>query len=143
MSLPEKLVVDSSVAVKWYVPEKGAAEAASFLSPGVQRLAPDLLASEFGNVLWKKVRRGELTAAEATEICGAFVSSSPVTLLPASAYLCPALEIATRRGCTVYGSLYMALAVAEDCPLATADAGLAGAARDHVQVYLVGSGNLP
>jgi predicted nucleic acid-binding protein len=122
MTQIETLVVDASVVVKWYVPEAGSTEASELLRDRSRKLAPDLLVAEFGNVLWKKVRRGELQIAEAAEIAGAFVSACPLTLVPASPYLGPALEIATRWQRTVYDALYLAIALAEDCALITADA---------------------
>lgn len=139
MTDSEKIVVDASVAVKWYVPEEGSDEASSILVEDVERLAPDLLASEFGNVLWKKVGRGELTSGEATEICDAFLTSSPVRLVPSASYLGPALEIALRWGCTVYDALYLAVALGEDCGLATADARLAETAGGHLHVHFAAS----
>ncbi len=116
-----KLVVDASVVVKWYVPEIGSAEASAILARGDPLLAPDLLVAEFGNVLRKKVRRGELDRSEAGEIVAAFLSSSPVTLLGTSAFLRPAFDLATRWQRTVYDALYLAMALAESCALVTAD----------------------
>lgn len=54
----DKLVIDASVAIKWYVPEAGSQEASAILDRPETLLAPDLLAAEFGNVLWKKVSAG-------------------------------------------------------------------------------------
>jgi predicted nucleic acid-binding protein len=84
-------------------------------------LAPDLLVPELGNVLWKKVRGGELTAREAEEIAEAFTSACPVTFRPSHVFLRAALHIATRFQRPVYDALYLALAVAENCPVITAD----------------------
>lgn len=116
-----KLVVDASVAVKWYVPETGSAEASAILARGDPLLAPDFLVAEFGNVLWKKVRRGELDRLEAGEIVDAFVFSSQVTLVAAGPFLRPAFDLATRWQRTVYDALYLAIALAESCALVTAD----------------------
>ncbi|MBI2941517.1 MAG: type II toxin-antitoxin system VapC family toxin [Chloroflexi bacterium] len=121
MSASGKLVVDASVAVKWYVPEVGTAEATAILNGGDSLLAPDLLVAEFGNVIWKKVRRGELSPSEASDVADAFVAACPLALRPASAFLRPALDIATRWQRTVYDALYLAVALAEGCPLITGD----------------------
>jgi predicted nucleic acid-binding protein len=118
------LVVDASVVVKWYVPEGGSTEASALLNRPEQRLAPDLLVAEFGNVLWKKVRTGELTTSEAREIANAFVSAPPVVLRPSAPLLAAALEIASIYGRTVYDALYLAVALSEGCPMLTADARL-------------------
>jgi predicted nucleic acid-binding protein len=113
-------VVDSSVAVKWYVPEPGSEQASQLLDESHELHAPDLLASEFGNALWKKTRLGELSATEVTSIVRA-LPLVPLQLHDSLALLEGALEIAVRSARTVYDSLYIALAVALDCRLVTAD----------------------
>ncbi len=54
----DNLVVDSSVAVKWFVVEPYSTEARLILDAyqnGVlSLLAPDLINAEFGNIIWKK-----------------------------------------------------------------------------------------
>lgn len=121
MTAPAILVVDASVAVKWYVPEEGSGAAANLLDSSHLLVAPDLLAAELGNVLWKKVRRGELTSDEAAEIAAAFVAHNPVLLRPSVPLLGAALDVAMRYDRTVYDALYLALAVAENGRLATVD----------------------
>ena len=125
-----KLVLEASVVVKLYVPEAGDEAAVVLLADSPLCLAPDLVAPEVGNVVWKKVQRGELSPDEAREIVEAFATACPVELRPSLAYQPAALEIAQHYGRTVYDSLYLALAVAEDCPLIAADrrfaVGLAG-----------------
>jgi predicted nucleic acid-binding protein len=59
----ERVVIDASVAVKWVVPEPGSERAELLLDRGL--VAPDLLFAECANILWEKVRRGELTTEEA------------------------------------------------------------------------------
>lgn len=122
-------VVDASVAVKWYVPESGSSRAVALLDAHIRLLAPDLLVSEFGNTVWKKARRGELSTAEGTAIVRAFQTATPVTLRPSLDLLLPAWEIALRLRRTVCDAIYLALAVAEDCPFITADDALARALR--------------
>ncbi|HKO55026.1 MAG TPA: type II toxin-antitoxin system VapC family toxin [Thermoanaerobaculia bacterium] len=59
------LVVDASVAIKWFVPEVHSITAIQVLHGEAALAAPDLIYSEFGNTLWKKTRRGELSRASA------------------------------------------------------------------------------
>jgi predicted nucleic acid-binding protein len=124
-----KLVVDASVAVKWYVPEPGSNQAASLLEGTTQLLAPDLLVPEVGNILWKKTRGGELNFTEAQDIVRALLSAPPVVLWPSSLLLQGAFEIAMEFRRPVYDALYVALAVVHGCRFITADNRLVRAAR--------------
>ncbi|MDI3461813.1 MAG: hypothetical protein OJF50_000634 [Nitrospira sp.] len=54
-------VVDASIAVKWFVEERGSTAARTVLSKGETLLAPDLILVETSNTAWKKVRRKEMT----------------------------------------------------------------------------------
>jgi len=116
----KKFVVDASVVIKWFVPEVHSAEAARLLDPEIVILAPDLVGPEFGSTLWKKVRRGELTREEAEEILVAF-DALALEIHPSKPLLSSAFRIAAAVDRTVYDSLYIALAVAQDCVLITDD----------------------
>ena len=115
-----RYVVDASVAIKWYLPEIHDAAARRLLIEGHTLLALDLLFSEGGNILWKRVRSGELSAVEAETILKSLgglglsiFASWPLVLL--------ALDIAVQTQRTVYDSLYLALAIREQAILVTAD----------------------
>ena len=120
------IVVDSSVAMKWFVPEVFSERALRFLDGNQELLAPDLLIPECGNVLWKRISRSELTADEGREILQA-LAGAPVRIVGSQALVEPALEIATAFRRTVYDALYVALAVIQGCVLVTADDRLARA----------------
>lgn len=115
-----KFVVDASVAVKWFIPEVHSVAATRLLQPRIHVLAPDLIHPEIGNILWKKTRRKEVTHREASEILTAF-KTVDLEVHPSAVLLAPAFEIATSLDRTVYDSLYLALAVVQDCALITAD----------------------
>jgi predicted nucleic acid-binding protein len=115
-----KYVVDASVAVKWYVPEVHSVEAERLLDPAYDLHAPDLIVPEFGNILWKKVGRAELTAAQARKIVEAFIDV-PMFKHPASPLLEAALDGALQSAQTVYDWTYLALAIALNCQMVTAD----------------------
>jgi predicted nucleic acid-binding protein len=123
----KKLVVDASVAIKWFVPEIHSAAAARLQDPKLILSAPDLIGPEFGNTIWKKVRRQEITAEEAAEIIIAFAGAG-VDTYRSDILLPSAFRLALVLDRTVYDSLYLALAVAQDCALITADQ------RFHVSV---------
>src|SRR5260221_5990652 len=116
----KRVVVDASVAVKWFVPEIHSELAARLLDPEFIVSVPDLIGPEFGNTLWKKVRRQEITPEEAAEILKTFPSLG-VEIYASSALLSSAFEVAVALDRTVYDSLYLALAIAQDGALVTAD----------------------
>ena len=94
-------VVDASVAVKWYIPEVYSNEAEKLLDSEHLLHAPELILPEFGNIIWKKVRRGEVTSTRGHQIIEAFLQT-PIQLHPGTNLLPPAFEIADRTAQTVY-----------------------------------------
>ena len=122
------VVVDSSVALKWFIPENLSEEAGSFLDARVELLAPDLIYPEAGNVLWKKVGRGEIEPRDARDILAA-LGRVPLSVVSSSLLVEAALEIALAHRRTVYDALYVALAVARESVFVTADDRLVGALR--------------
>lgn len=117
----KRFVVDTSVAVKWFLPEIYSDAAARLLDPEISLSAPDLITSEIGNTLWKKLRRNELSRDEATDVLVAFETIG-VEIHSSRALLTPAFHLAAALDRTVYDSMYLALAIAQDCALITADA---------------------
>lgn len=123
--MTETLVVDSSVAVKWYIEEEGSDRAESLLQRDARLVAPDLLLPEIGNVLWK--RRGDLPREDVGAIVSALITACPVTLYPSAALLQGAVAIAYAYDRSVYDSLYLALAAGQNCAFVTADERLSNA----------------
>ena len=128
------LVVDTSVAIKWVVPEDGVdlepdtAIALSVLEHGL--IAPDLIAAEFANALWKKVSRREMGDAQASEAME--ILPTMVSLLPMEAYAKRALEIALQLDHPVYDCVFIAVAEAHATNLVTADRRLVERAASSV-----------
>lgn len=113
-------VLDASVALKFYVPEVLEAESARLLNAGHRFHVPDLIFPEFGNIIWKKVRLGELSSAEAHEVIDAFSDLRLITYSNRD-LMRSAFEGATATGRTVYDWTYLSLAISLDCQLVTAD----------------------
>ena len=113
------LVVDASIAVKWVVEEDGTAEALS-LRQQTKLIAPDLLAAECANILWKKVRRRELSGDEAL-LAARLLQGVDIELLPTRSLLEAAARIAIDLDHPAYDCVYVALAVANGCRFVTAD----------------------
>ncbi|CAD7026872.1 PIN domain-containing protein [Pseudorhizobium endolithicum] len=113
------LVVDASVVVKWVVDEPGTAEALA-LRARHTLTAPDLIVSECANILWKKVRRAELSTAEA-RFAALLLESSDLHLQATLPLLTTATELALSLDHPAYDCIYIALALREGCQLVTAD----------------------
>lgn len=114
-------VVDSSVVMKWYVPEVHQAEALRLRASGAALHAPGLVNVEMAAILWKKLRKGELTRRDADDILNDFTALATVTRYPSGPLVLSALDIAHRSGRTVYDCLYLALAVQLGGRMVTAD----------------------
>jgi predicted nucleic acid-binding protein len=124
------LVIDSSVAVKWFVAEPYSNEARRILDAyqnGVLSfLAPDLINAEVGNIIWKKHAFQGLDASDAKDVLEGF-RRLQITFIPTAELLEDAYKIATAHRRTVYDALYVALSVREGCRFVTADEKLANA----------------
>jgi len=113
-------VVDAGVVLKWFVPEIHSDAARRLLSAAHQYLAPDLLFPEVGNAIWKKVRRGELTAEDGKRLA-ADISSIAVETVSTRSLMIDAHALAVAIGLTVYDAMYLTLAVRLKTELITAD----------------------
>lgn len=91
--------------------------------------APDLIRSEFGNIVRKLHARGTLDTQEASDMIEHFLSM-PLEIHDSTYLLAPALQIAIATNRTVYDSLYLALAVELGGTVLTADEGWVHALED-------------
>ena len=137
-------VLDASVAAKWYLPlgENLVDESLHLLDgfkAGQTRLAvPDLFWPEMGSIFWKAVRKKRISAQSADDALQS-LSELQLPTLPSYPLLRNAYKIATRFQCTVYDCTYVALAVASDRLLVTADERLANTLAAHFPVRWLGS----
>ena len=115
-----KYVVDASIAVKWYIPEIYERETDRLLKGRHQLYVPELILPEFSNIIWKKVRRGEITEAEGETIVAAFLRKR-WTIASHKRTLQSAFTGAVSTGQTVYDWTYLALAISLSCEFVTAD----------------------
>ena len=88
----ETLVVDASIVIKWVVQEDGTALAVDLRSR-FRFAAPELLIPECANILWKKVRRNELTRDEAI-LAARLLEGSGIDLLPMAGQIEEAMSLA-------------------------------------------------
>ena len=123
------VVLDASVVVKLFFEEEHSKAAEQCVTRAEELLAPDLVWVETANVIWKRQRRGDLTADAASDIARSILAL-PVVIHPAADLVPDALELAMRLDRTVYDCLYLALAVKTKSVLVTGDKRLAGALAD-------------
>jgi predicted nucleic acid-binding protein len=115
------LVIDASIAIKWVVEEAGTPQAL-LLSRRATLIAPELLVAECANVLWKKVRRRELSTDEAV-LAARLLQAAEIELRPTRSLLEAATRIAIELDHPAYDCLYLALAIESGCQFVTADEG--------------------
>jgi predicted nucleic acid-binding protein len=118
-------VVDASVVLQWLLaePSTGSTEILeAHLNGGEPLIAPELLNYEVGNVLLTKLR---LTSDDASELFGSFLDLRIETYSLGADEYRASLELARRYRLTVYDASYLALALALDVRLITADKKLA------------------
>jgi predicted nucleic acid-binding protein len=113
-------VVDASVVIKWFLPEIHSDAARRLLSAPHEYFSPDLLFPEVGNVIWKKARRGELTAVQGERLA-ADISTVAVETVPTRGLVVDAHALAATTGLTVYDCMYLALAIRLKTEMITAD----------------------
>ncbi|MGH9422401.1 MAG: type II toxin-antitoxin system VapC family toxin [Thermoanaerobaculia bacterium] len=126
-------VVDASVVVKWYVDEFDSEIARELFREADEFAVPDLLFAETASILWKKVRRKEITPEEARDICG-YVIDSPFEVYGSRELAGEALRIALEYSITPYDASYVALAARLGVVCATADRKLFEKLRDTAAV---------
>lgn len=114
-------VIDTSVAVKWFVRETGHERAATLLTPGMELATPDFAIAEVANVLWRKVRSNDISIDQAQEALQALPSFFQ-HLATAAELVSEGLQYARKIGHSVYDCMFLAYAIQlSDAVLVTAD----------------------
>jgi predicted nucleic acid-binding protein len=114
------VIVDASVTIKWFVPEPLSNEAERLLDGGDALFAPDFLLIEFGNIIWKKVRLGELARADGDAALTA-LRVGPIGLVDTTPLVERALHLAHEIDHPLRDCLYLATAEAVAATVVTAD----------------------
>jgi predicted nucleic acid-binding protein len=114
------VVVDASVAAKWFITEENTEDELKLLNKPYELHAPDLLYLEVDNVLCKLIRRGLLSEDEGFDIHNRLLAF-PIQSYSSRALSEVAFQTAVETRCSVYDCLYLALAEALECRVVTAD----------------------
>jgi predicted nucleic acid-binding protein len=111
------MLVDASVAAKLLLREAGSDEAMDLID-GQFLIAPDLLFAELANILWKAHRRGTIITPDIRRFALADLFDR---IVPSIELHAAALDLAIALGHPAYDCFYLALAIAENDVLVTAD----------------------
>jgi predicted nucleic acid-binding protein len=121
------LVVDASVAALWVLEREGTARASALRTEG-GLIAPSLIAAEIGSAIWKAVRRGAVSRADALVAIEAALLPFEA-LIPIEQLRVRALALAIELDHPIYDCFYLALAERQRAPVISADKRLMAAGK--------------
>jgi predicted nucleic acid-binding protein len=114
------LIVDASVAIKWFVDEPGSNSARQLWRDEARLLAPDLIVPEVCNTIWRKVRIGQAAPAQAQEVV-VRMQQGVLEFRPTLPLAARAMAVSLALDHPAYDCFYLALAEREQSVVVTAD----------------------
>ena len=132
------LVIDASIAVKWYFEQPGWQEARAIAAGDDDLIAPELIHAETGSAVWQYVRAGVISKDDARTIMDRMLLRMDA-FASLSGLADAALNLALALNHPIYDCFYLALAEQEKAPLVTADKRLtrAAAGRSGIEIRLL------
>lgn len=135
------LLIDSSVAAKWFLPEPDSPEAKQLMhnvsAAGGKLIVLDLAKVEITNAIWKYQHRKQITSNEATRLFLQLLRT-PVATEAAETSLREGFEIAARYDRSVYDAVFVATARRLGLKGVTSDEPLYNAVRqDFPEILLL------
>ena len=115
-----QIVIDASVALKWYFPEVYGDECVNLLDQDVEILVPDVLFTQVGTALWRRLKSNDIKPDLAKQILSN-LRRLPLVQVESESLLKDAIDIATMTSRTFHEGLYFALAIRHETKLVTAD----------------------
>jgi predicted nucleic acid-binding protein len=132
------LVVDASVVLKWFVPERDTDKAIKLrdwhIDGHLTLMAPDLLVYEVANALRY---HPDITEAEIREDVEALFMLDIDLIQPSTEFIASTAEIARRQDISIYDSSYLTLANLASANLVTSDKKLQGKATGGGRVIML------
>lgn len=122
------LVIDASVAVKWFLDEDRSTTARSLLANRAGLLAPESILLEVYNAIWWAIRRGR-AVPETLSTAERIVPRAISRLDPIAAHFVEAANLSRRLQHPIFDCVYIAMARASGSQLITADERLFRTAR--------------
>lgn len=118
------MIIDASIAVKWLLPESSSIKAQALLNEGTVLFAPTILRDEVCGALAKANRQNRLAQPfirKAYTLLVSIISQHGVHLIPHKEIEKTSIETALTHNHHYQDCVYIALALKENMPLATAD----------------------
>ncbi|MFN3671611.1 MAG: type II toxin-antitoxin system VapC family toxin [Bosea sp. (in: a-proteobacteria)] len=117
--MSDLVVVDASVAMKWFVDEDDSDRAETLLAADIA-IAPAIILSEVGNGIWTKRRSAGIDGASASRFIG-HLTQLLREVVPLDTLMAEAMKLAFDLDHPVYDCVYLALARSRGSVLVTAD----------------------
>lgn len=131
------LVIDASVAVKWFIQEDRAAEAQRVLNADADLIAPTSILFEVFHALWEAARIRRIPPNRLAELADV-VPTPFAALTPIEHLYAAAAALARTQPLAIYDCAYVALAQREHAELVTADERMFAVARKaRVKAHLL------
>jgi len=140
----KSVVIDSSIALKWYLKDEDGSEKAlellyDFAGGILELLAPDLIYHELLNGLIVAHRRGRIESNELENAIEGFVELG-ISLAETASFYKRTLYFAEAFKRSAYDAAYLCLSEARQVPYLTADKRLFNAVQDKIKsVILIGA----
>ena len=129
-------VIDASSLAKYVNRESNWMEIEKYLIEGCITIS--LAVKEVVNSVWKRFLRKELDEGDAYRLFKGFIDNLMVKIMDQEDLLDDAFKISLRHNCTIYDSLYIALAKKMNSELITSDKKQRDiAVKEGVRVYIL------
>jgi predicted nucleic acid-binding protein len=139
------LVIDASVAAKWFLPpaaepnaEQALALLKRYVAGQVRFVVPDLFWAELESIFWKALRQHRWSESDGQTAIQA-LQKRRIPSIPSLSLLEEAFGISIAYDRSVYDSIYVAAALVTKADLVTADERLANALAAHLPVKWLGA----